>query len=194
LFTAKSDTEYGPLTGVIVLQTDADNASDQNSYLDSAYIDIAGFRAGLFYSWWDDGLSGETDSLASNSTLHNSLRYQYESGDFYAGVSVDELEDAIHSRSTKIQQRWYRCWYRWQGWRIQLPADRRLRHGHRRRRYPRYGHCCNRSWHSSASQLLGHLARTLTSKSLSGLLLLNTQFRQLTSSRSRLLFSTSTTS
>jgi hypothetical protein len=96
-FTSKSDTEYGPLTGVIVLQTDADNASSQSSYLDSAYIDIAGVRAGLFYSWWDDGLSGETDSLASNSTLHNSLRYQYESGDFYAGVSVDELEDAIHT-------------------------------------------------------------------------------------------------
>ncbi len=96
-FTAKSDTEYGPLTGVIVLQTDADNATDNGgTYLDSAYIDIAGFRAGLFYSWWDDGLSGETDSLASNSTLHNSFRYQYESGDFYAGLSVDELEDAIH--------------------------------------------------------------------------------------------------
>jgi len=95
-FTAKSDTEYGPLTGVIVLQTDADNASSQSSYLDSAYIDIAGFRAGLFYSWWDDGLSGETDNLASGPTLHNSIRYQYESGDFYAGISVDELEDSIH--------------------------------------------------------------------------------------------------
>jgi hypothetical protein len=94
-FTAKSDTEYGPLTGVIVLQANADNASNQETILDSAYIDIAGIRAGLFYSWWDDGLSGETDSLASNATLHNSLRYQYESGDFYAGVSVDELEDSI---------------------------------------------------------------------------------------------------
>ncbi|NMN70112.1 porin [Rhizobium sp. 57MFTsu3.2] len=95
-FTAKSDTEYGPLTGVIVLQHNADAASYQNSILDSAYIDIAGFRAGLFYSWWDDGLSGETDVLASHETLHNSIRYQYESGDFYAGISVDELEDAIH--------------------------------------------------------------------------------------------------
>ncbi|WP_018857441.1 porin [Rhizobium sp. 42MFCr.1] len=94
-FTAKSDTEYGPLTGVIVLQHNADaaNAGYQNSILDSAYIDIAGIRAGLFYSWWDDGLSGETDVLASHETLHNSLRYQYESGDFYAGISVDELED-----------------------------------------------------------------------------------------------------
>ncbi len=96
-FTAKSDTEYGPLTGVIVLQANADNASSQSTILDSAYIDIAGFRAGLFYSWWDDGLSGETDSLASNDTLHNSIRYQYESGDFYAGLSVDELESGIHT-------------------------------------------------------------------------------------------------
>jgi len=77
-FTAKSDTEYGPLTGVIVLQTNADNASAQASVLDSAYIDIAGFRAGLFYSWWDDGLSGETDDIGSKVTLHNSIRYQYE--------------------------------------------------------------------------------------------------------------------
>ncbi|KQV63891.1 porin [Rhizobium sp. Root1220] len=95
-FTSKSDTEYGPLTGVIVLQSNADAASNafQNTILDSAYLDIAGFRAGLFYSWWDDGLSGETDDIGSPVTLHNSIRYQYESGDFYAGISVDELEDS----------------------------------------------------------------------------------------------------
>ncbi|MBB2694442.1 UNVERIFIED_ORG: hypothetical protein GGI63_005408 [Rhizobium esperanzae] len=92
-FTAKSDTEYGPLTGVIVMQFNADNATDQQAKLDSAYLDIAGFRAGLFYSWWDDGLSGETDDIGSPVTLHNSIRYQYETGDFYAGISVDELED-----------------------------------------------------------------------------------------------------
>jgi Porin subfamily len=92
-FTAKSDTEYGPLTGVIVLQANADNATNQKTQLDSAYLDIAGFRAGLFYSWWDDGLSGETDDIGSPVTLHNSIRYQYETSDFYAGISVDELED-----------------------------------------------------------------------------------------------------
>ncbi|ARO25646.1 porin [Rhizobium sp. S9] len=92
-FTAKSDTEYGPLTGVIVMQFNADNATDQNAKLDSAYLDIAGFRAGLFYSWWDDGLSGETDDIGSPVTLHNSIRYQYETDAFYAGISVDELED-----------------------------------------------------------------------------------------------------
>ncbi|WP_049733870.1 porin [Rhizobium ecuadorense] len=95
-FTAKSDTEYGPLTGVIVMQFNADNASDQEAKLDSAYLDIAGFRAGLFYSWWDDGLSGETDDIGSVETLHNSIRYQYETGDFYAGISVDELEDGVY--------------------------------------------------------------------------------------------------
>ncbi|MBB3591907.1 hypothetical protein FHX08_002251 [Rhizobium sp. BK529] len=94
-FTAKSDTEYGPLTGVIVLQTNADNASTQVAKLDSAYLDVAGFRAGLFYSWWDDGLSGETDDIGSVVTLHNSIRYQYETGSFYAGLSVDELEDGV---------------------------------------------------------------------------------------------------
>ncbi|WP_434712607.1 porin [Rhizobium sp. YTUHZ045] len=94
-FTAKSDTEYGPLTGVIVMQFNADNASDQNAKLDSAYLDIAGFRAGLFYSWWDDGLSGETDDIGSPVTLHNSIRYQYETDAFYAGISVDELEDGF---------------------------------------------------------------------------------------------------
>ncbi|MBP2486724.1 porin [Rhizobium leguminosarum] len=95
-FTAKSDTEYGPLTGVIVMQFNADNATDQEAKLDSAYLDVAGFRAGLFYSWWDDGLSGETDDIGSVETLHNSIRYQYETSDFYAGISVDELEDGVY--------------------------------------------------------------------------------------------------
>ncbi|MBB3354169.1 hypothetical protein FHT70_004120, partial [Rhizobium sp. BK049] len=34
-FTAKSDTEYGPLTGVIVMQFNADNSTDQEAKLDS---------------------------------------------------------------------------------------------------------------------------------------------------------------
>ncbi|PDS97343.1 hypothetical protein CO659_13550, partial [Rhizobium sp. S9] len=80
---------------VIVMQFNADNATDQNAKLDSAYLDIAGFRAGLFYSWWDDGLSGETDDIGSPVTLHNSIRYQYETDAFYAGISVDELEDGF---------------------------------------------------------------------------------------------------
>ena len=95
--TAKSDTEHGPLTGIVVLQTNADNASGQIVKLDAAYIDIANVRAGLFYSWWDNDLSGEADDIKSKVTLHNSVRYQYESNNFYAGVSVDELEDGYYN-------------------------------------------------------------------------------------------------
>jgi hypothetical protein len=94
-FTAKSDTEYGTLTGLIALRTNADSPDSRDTFIDVAYLDVAGFRAGYFYSWWDDGLSGETDVLASNDTNHNSIRYQYEGGSFAAGISVDELEGSM---------------------------------------------------------------------------------------------------
>jgi hypothetical protein len=97
-FTAKSDTEYGPLTGVIVYQANyrpAGDALDQSSQnetvLDTAYIDIAGLRVGKFVNWWDDDFSGEFDTLNSGETNFNTIRYQYESGDFYAGIAVEEL-------------------------------------------------------------------------------------------------------
>ncbi|MGV2098492.1 porin [Rhizobium sp. 21-4511-3d] len=93
-FTAKSDTEYGPLTGVIVYQanyTGGGAASTNSTVLDTAYIDIAGLRVGRIYNWWDDDFSGEFDATNSGSTGFNSIRYQYESGDFYAGIAVEEL-------------------------------------------------------------------------------------------------------
>lgn len=92
-FTAKSDTEYGPLTSVMTLKAIAGKyLESESARLESAYMDVAGFRAGLFYGWWDAGLSGETDSVGSPYTLLNSVRYQYETSNFYAGISVDELE------------------------------------------------------------------------------------------------------
>lgn len=92
-FSSKSDTEWGTLTGLITLRNEAENASDFDPTLDEGYIDIAGFRFGMQYSWWDDDPSGETDVVASNETNHNSIRYQYEGSVFTAGVSLDELED-----------------------------------------------------------------------------------------------------
>lgn len=93
LFTAKSDTEFGPLTSVMALKTVSGKYQETNSTIsDSAYIEIAGIRAGQFYGWWDSGLSGETDAVGSPYTLLNSVRYQYETPAFYAGISVDELE------------------------------------------------------------------------------------------------------
>lgn len=93
-FDAKSDTEYGTLTGYIALEADPDragNAGDAAAFIDEAFLQIGGFKAGYYYNYWDKGISGETDALASN-TLFNSISYLYEGGAFSAGISVDELE------------------------------------------------------------------------------------------------------
>jgi hypothetical protein len=107
-FTAKSDTEYGPLTGVIVYQANYTGGGDSYSnstVLDTAYIDIAGFRVGKFVNWWDDDLSGEFDQTNSGVTSFNTIRYQYESGDFYAGIALEELggTDGDLSQSVALQ-------------------------------------------------------------------------------------------
>jgi hypothetical protein len=89
----RTDTELGALRGFIEFRADADAGSTSSSSLEArqAFIELGGLRVGKFYSWWDDDLSGETDLLSSN-TLFNSIRYTYDAGSFWAGVSVDELE------------------------------------------------------------------------------------------------------
>ncbi|WP_426123384.1 porin [Pararhizobium sp. PWRC1-1] len=91
-FDAKNDTELGTLESTIVLQTNADQSDNSGStFLDTASFAIAGFKFGYYYSWWDDGIAGETDALAT-TTLFNSISYTYDGGAFKAGISVDELE------------------------------------------------------------------------------------------------------
>ncbi|KSV73366.1 porin [Ensifer sp. ENS03] len=93
-FDAKSDTEYGTLTGFFAAEFNADNDTDVGDSLidvDEAYIQLGGLKAGFFYNWWDKGLNGETDSLG-NFTEFNSIAYLYDGGSFQAGLSVDELE------------------------------------------------------------------------------------------------------
>lgn len=100
--SSKSETEYGTLTGVITMRTNAENATTQTALLQEAYIDIAGLRVGMQYSWWDNDRSigtGETDVISSNQTVHNSVRYMYETPNFSAGVSVDELEENYRTKS-----------------------------------------------------------------------------------------------
>ena len=88
--TAKSDTEFGALSSFIVLNAE----TDAGTYLDAAWINIAGFDVGNYYTWWDDDLSGETDKLNDNDTSLNGVRYTYDGGTFRAGIAVEELEDA----------------------------------------------------------------------------------------------------
>ncbi len=89
----RTDTELGALRGFIGFRGNADNGSSGRSgvFVDQAFIELGGLKVGKFYSWWDDGLSGESDVLSTNA-LFNSIRYTYDAGSFWAGVSVDELE------------------------------------------------------------------------------------------------------
>ena len=98
-FTAKNDTELGALTSFIEFEGSADEYEGvggnqgNTSSLRQAYIDIAGVRAGWFYSWWDDDLSGETDVMSSHSKFA-AAQYTYTGEAFSAGLSVEELEHA----------------------------------------------------------------------------------------------------
>jgi len=89
----RTDTELGALRGFIGFRGNADNgsAADSSVFVDQAFIELGGLKVGKFYSWWDDGLSGEADVLSTNA-LFNSIRYTYDAGSFWAGISVDELE------------------------------------------------------------------------------------------------------
>ncbi len=87
----RTDTELGALRGFIEFRGDAERDGDSGLNIQQAFIELGGLKVGKFYSWWDDDLSGETDLLSSN-TLFNSIRYTYDAGSFWAGVSVDELE------------------------------------------------------------------------------------------------------
>jgi hypothetical protein len=90
VFEAKNDTEFGALSSAIVINAE----TDEGTYLDAAWISIAGFDVGNYYTWWDTDLSGETDSLSSNDTSLNGIRYTYDGGTFQVGVAVEELEGA----------------------------------------------------------------------------------------------------
>ena len=105
---ARSDTELGTLRGYVNIEaasgshgiglTDFEGesvdlyGSESNSFfIDEAYIELGGFKVGRFYSWWDSGINGETDSLG-NVTNFDSIAYTYDGGTWRAGISLDELE------------------------------------------------------------------------------------------------------
>ncbi|WP_421445558.1 porin [Agrobacterium tumefaciens] len=95
----RTDTELGALRGYIGLRGQANNDSDRGVNVDQAFIELGGLKIGYMYTWWDDDLSGETDILSSNSTRSNALRYTYDAGSFYAGISVEELDSVRDGNS-----------------------------------------------------------------------------------------------
>ncbi|MDH7806171.1 hypothetical protein A6U97_05230 [Agrobacterium tumefaciens] len=90
----RTDTELGALRGYIGLRGQANNDSARGVVVDQAFIELGGLKVGYYYNWWDDGLSGEVDSLSSNATRLNAIRYTYDAGSFYVGVAVEELDAA----------------------------------------------------------------------------------------------------
>ncbi len=99
----RTDTELGALRGFIGFRGNADSGSSSQSsvFVDQAFIELGGLKVGKFYSWWDDGLSGEADVLSTNA-LFNSIRYTYDAGSFWAGVSVDELQGTDGQFRTQV--------------------------------------------------------------------------------------------
>ena len=94
---AKSDTELGTLTGYIALQADF----HRDTFLDGAWIQLGGFKAGYFYTEWDKGINGETDSLDSGflnivggDSLLNAVSYTYEGGAFAATAALESFSNA----------------------------------------------------------------------------------------------------
>ncbi len=97
---ARTDTELGTLRSMIVLQADSDHeGSNGNFGVDEAFIELGGFKAGYFYSWWDSGINGETDKLG-NQTRFNSIAYTYDGGTWRAGLSLDEIEAAEYVKNS----------------------------------------------------------------------------------------------
>ncbi|UNK37119.1 porin [Shinella sp. H4-D48] len=97
---ARNDTELGTLRSYINIEANAGGAGSRSGndfYIDEAFIELAGFKVGKFYSWWDSGINGENDTLG-NITAFNSIAYTYDGGTWRAGLSVDEIEyDIIDS-------------------------------------------------------------------------------------------------
>ncbi|MFB9951269.1 porin [Rhizobium puerariae] len=97
--TSKSDTELGTLTGFIAIHGEAsrdgsNSTSNDDFYFDEVYLQLGGFKAGTYLSWWDNDLAGESD-LLSNNTRYTSVAYIYENDAFLAGLQVDEITDSI---------------------------------------------------------------------------------------------------
>ncbi|MCJ8148109.1 porin [Shinella sedimenti] len=92
-FDARNDTELGTLRSYINFEGQAGGSADSNAfYIDEAFIELAGFKVGYFYSWWDSGINGEVDTLGGASTQFNSIAYTYDGGTWRAGISLDELD------------------------------------------------------------------------------------------------------
>lgn len=93
---ARSDTEYGTLRSFIDIRSDANNVTDTRTYLNGAYIEIGGFRAGYADSRYDTWLNSagniiNDDVVDYTGDRTNQVSYVY-GGDvgFSALIGLEE--------------------------------------------------------------------------------------------------------
>ncbi|MGI0526174.1 porin [Rhizobium giardinii] len=92
---ARNDTEYGTLRSFIELRSQA-SADDDSTYINSAYIELAGFRAGYDDSRFDTWLNSagniiNDDVIDYTGDRTNQVSYVYEAGNgFSALIGLEE--------------------------------------------------------------------------------------------------------
>ncbi len=84
-FSAKSESELGALESY----AEAIAVDGGSLGIDAAYISLGGFKAGLYYGYWDNGI-GENSSWNKTSRF-NSIGYSFSNDGISAGFQVDEL-------------------------------------------------------------------------------------------------------
>jgi hypothetical protein len=93
-FTAKSDTELGALTSYIQIVGEYSYDDANAFFVDEAYLSLSGLKAGYFNSYFDAGIAGETDNLASQAKFV-SIGYEYVVDAFKVGLFLDEIEPSM---------------------------------------------------------------------------------------------------
>jgi hypothetical protein len=89
--TAKSDSEFGAVTGYLELVAKNDHTTS-NVTLDAAYLSVGGLKAGYYAGYWDAGI-GENSSWNTNAKF-NSIGYEFSGEGFSAGVQIDDYQKA----------------------------------------------------------------------------------------------------
>jgi hypothetical protein len=128
----KSDTELGTLTGHIDIQADSSRSRNANGrysgvingvefdervdaildsnrfdgvFVDGAWVELGGFKAGYFKNFWDTDIAGETDEL-DNGTLGNAVSYTYDAGAFKASAALETLSNSENGRFSDLSDDW----------------------------------------------------------------------------------------
>lgn len=114
MFDARSDSEFGTLRSFIELRSEANNVTDTNTYLNTAIIEIAGFRAGYSDSRYDTWLNSAGNIInddvidyTGDRTSQVSYVYGGDTG-FAALIGLEEGAGSYETGFTAVPEVSYR--------------------------------------------------------------------------------------